>query len=81
MLMLIFYRCFWSPDSLPELYIKFGKALNDTEKQIVYSCSWPSYQLDAHIAPDYALAAKTCNLWRYYQDIQDSWDSVMDIIG
>lgn len=30
--------------------------------------------------PDYAAVRATCNLWRNYNDVQDSWDSVLDII-
>ena len=30
--------------------------------------------------PDYASIAKHCNLWRNYDDIQDSWSSVTAII-
>ena len=30
--------------------------------------------------PDYVLIAKYCNIWRNWDDIQDSWDSLTGII-
>lgn len=30
--------------------------------------------------PDYAAVRKTCNMWRNYNDIDDSWQSVSGII-
>lgn len=30
--------------------------------------------------PDYKAIAHSCNIWRNYDDIQDSWDSVKGII-
>ncbi len=45
---------------------------------MVYSCEWPLYWHDK--LPDYAAIAKTCNLWRNYDDVQDSFDSVLSII-
>jgi len=30
--------------------------------------------------PDYASIAKHCNIWRNFNDIDDSWDSVLGII-
>jgi len=53
-----------------------GQWLNRTGRPILYSCSWPAYQG----APNYASIAKHCNIWRNYNDIDDSWDSVQSII-
>ena len=60
-------------------YPAFGKILNETGRPMVYSCSWPAYQTD-HMVPDYESIAKHCNLWRNWDDIQDSWTSVLSII-
>ncbi|CAK1584743.1 unnamed protein product [Parnassius mnemosyne] len=57
-------------------YPAFGKLLNETGRPILYSCSWPAYQNN----PDYTSIAKHCNLWRNYQDIDDSWTSVKNIM-
>lgn len=47
---------------------------------MVYSCSWPAYQVFAKIEPNYTQIAKYCNLWRNYDDIDDSFDSVNGIL-
>jgi len=59
-------------------YETFGFWLNQTQRPILYSCSWPAY-----IPKDkpYKEIAKYCNIWRNYGDIQDSWGSVMSIIN
>ena len=59
-------------------YPEFGKYLNETGRPIVYSCSWPAYW--GSKLPNYSAIAKSCNLWRNYGDIQDSYDDVLDII-
>ena len=33
-----------------------------------------------YVQPDYHAIAKSCNIWRNYKDVQDSWDSVAGII-
>ena len=45
---------------------------------MVYSCSWPAYLINNH--PNYTAIAEHCNLWRNFDDIADSWDSVLSII-
>ena len=60
-------------------YPKFGVYLNQTNRPMVYSCSWPAYQVFAKIDPNYELIAKYCNLWRNYDDIDDTFDSVYTI--
>lgn len=59
-------------------YETFGWYLNRTTRPILYSCSWPAY-----VAKDkpYQEIAKFCNIWRNYNDIQDRWTSVTDIIN
>ncbi|RUS77191.1 hypothetical protein EGW08_015043 [Elysia chlorotica] len=52
--------------------------LNKTGRPILFSCSWPAYMQSSD--PDYKLIAKHCNIWRNYNDITDSWDSVKTII-
>ncbi|XP_017145505.1 alpha-N-acetylgalactosaminidase-like [Drosophila miranda] len=57
-------------------YPAFGKAMNRTGRRMVYSCSWPFYTEK----PDYRLIAKHCNLWRFAEDITDSYTSVFRIM-
>jgi len=70
--------CYSEPDSMEEGYPQFGSYLNKTGRPMVYSCSWPAYQIGQH--PDYASIAEHCNLWRNFDDISDSWQSVLTII-
>lgn len=60
-------------------YPEMGFWLNRTGRPILYSCSWPAYQ-EGRMKPDYVKIAKYCNIWRNYNDIDDSWDSVRSII-
>lgn len=65
-----------------EGYIEFGKLMNQTGRPIMYSCSWPAYfeyYRKPRMIPDYEILTKTCNLWRNYKDIDDSWESVLFI--
>ncbi|XP_017775279.1 PREDICTED: alpha-N-acetylgalactosaminidase [Nicrophorus vespilloides] len=72
--------CYSDPDTMVEGYAAFGNYLNKTKRPMVYSCSWPAYQEpDGHEA-DYDALKKTCNLWRNWDDIDDSWSSVSSII-
>lgn len=61
-------------------YQQMGYYLNMTGRPIQYSCSWPDYQRSEGTAPNYTLVADTCNLWRMYYDISDSYESILDII-
>ena len=62
------------------MYPSLGEALNETGRPILYSCSWPAYQVDEGTHPDYQSISKHCNLWRNFNDIDDSWQSVLSII-
>ncbi|PVD35132.1 hypothetical protein C0Q70_06413 [Pomacea canaliculata] len=54
--------------------------LNRTGRPILFSCSWPVYQMEHNMTTNYTSVAHTCNTWRNYEDIQDSFDSVLDIL-
>lgn len=69
------------------LYEQFGRALNDTDRRIVYYCSMPFFQARDEGGPkykpeeiDFELMAKKCNAWRFFDDINNSWASVRSII-
>uniref|UniRef100_A0A6J0T9K1 Alpha-galactosidase n=1 Tax=Pogona vitticeps TaxID=103695 RepID=A0A6J0T9K1_9SAUR len=61
-------------------YPRMSRALNATGRPIAYSCSWPAYRGGLPPKVNYTLLANICNLWRNYDDIQDSWDSVLSIV-
>lgn len=73
--------CYADTKDMDKGYPEFGTYLNATNRPIVYSCSWPDYQLAEGMTPDWESIIKTCNLWRNFDDIQDSWDSVTSIIN
>ncbi|XP_059479744.1 alpha-N-acetylgalactosaminidase-like [Neocloeon triangulifer] len=61
-------------------YPEFGFHMNQTGRPMVYSCSWPAYQTEKGIDPNYTVLAQHCNLWRNYDDIQDSYASLRHIL-
>ncbi|ALC46033.1 CG7997 [Drosophila busckii] len=68
--------CYADELNLDKAYPYFGQALNSTGRSMVYSCSWPFYQEK----PNYSLIAKHCNLWRFSQDVRDSYHSITYIM-
>ncbi|GFY46262.1 alpha-N-acetylgalactosaminidase [Trichonephila inaurata madagascariensis] len=72
--------CYAQPTDMDQLYPEITIALNQSGRPIVFSCSWPAYQVDAGMDPNYKEIAKHCNLWRNFNDIEDSWASVLSII-
>ncbi|XP_047735992.1 alpha-N-acetylgalactosaminidase [Hyalella azteca] len=72
--------CFSHPADMDRGYPLFGHYLNQTGRPMTYSCSWPVYQIYAGIEPNWTSIINSCNLWRNFDDIQDSWDSVTRII-
>lgn len=72
--------CYALPVDMDHGYPEFGRQLNLTGRQMVYSCSWPVYQIYAGLQPNFTSIIEHCNLWRNFDDIQDSWASVESII-
>ncbi|XP_061609779.1 alpha-N-acetylgalactosaminidase [Phyllopteryx taeniolatus] len=78
--MLKFDGCYSNATEQEQGYPRMSKALNATGRPIGYSCSWPAYQGGLPPKVNYGLLAKICNLWRNYGDIQDSWESMLNIV-
>lgn len=72
--------CNVNPRLMDVLYPAYTQALNRTGRRMVFSCSWPAYQVDLGMRPNYRSIARACNMWRNYDDISDSWDSVLSIL-
>lgn len=72
--------CYIDPHAMDEGYPNFGKMLNATGRPILYSCSWPAYQEPNKILPNYKSIAEHCNMWRNWDDIEDSWASLKGVI-
>ena len=47
---------------------------------IMLACSWPDYARAWGIDAQYKLAAEHCNLWRVFDDIDDKWSSLHNIL-
>ncbi|XP_030262165.1 alpha-N-acetylgalactosaminidase-like [Sparus aurata] len=75
-----FDGCYSNATEQEKGYPLMSKALNATGRPIGYSCSWPAYQGGLPPKVNYTLLGQICNLWRNYGDIQDSWDSVLNIV-
>lgn len=62
-------------------YPAMGSALQGSERDIVYSCSWPAYLGDNETKkPFKAMIDAGCNLWRNWADIQCNFQSLSSII-
>jgi len=72
--------CYSLPTDMDRGYPDFGYYLNATGRPMLYSCSWPVYQTYSGMTPNYTAIINTCNLWRNFDDIQDSWSSVASVI-
>ncbi|XP_026841072.1 alpha-N-acetylgalactosaminidase isoform X2 [Drosophila persimilis] len=72
--------CYANISDMAVGYPEFGRLLNATGRPMVYSCSWPAYQEDAGEMPDYTSLKQHCNLWRNWDDIDDSLESVAQIM-
>ncbi|XP_069550319.1 alpha-galactosidase A [Brachyistius frenatus] len=78
--LLKFDGCFMEWTLLGEGYINMSKALNKTGRSILYSCEWPLYEWPFH-QPNYTAIRETCNHWRNFADVYDSWSSVKSILA
>ncbi|EDW57218.1 alpha-N-acetylgalactosaminidase [Drosophila virilis] len=72
--------CYANISDMAAGYPEFGRLLNSTGRPMVYSCSWPAYQSEVGQMPEYESLKKHCNLWRNWDDIDDSLESLMQII-
>lgn len=72
--------CYSHPSEMDRGYPEFGYHLNRTGRPMIYSCSWPVYQIYAGMKPNFTAIIEHCNLWRNFDDIQDSWSSLESII-
>lgn len=77
--MLKFDGCYSNETQQEVGYPAMSKALNETGRPIIYSCSWPAYQGGLPPQVNYTLLGEICNVWRNYGDIQDDWDDIVDI--
>ncbi|CAD5232454.1 unnamed protein product [Bursaphelenchus xylophilus] len=72
--------CYATERELYKGFPLFGRYLKQTRRPIVYSCVWAPY-IENRTSINYDTIARTCNLWRNYEDIASSWESLHRIIG
>ncbi|OHS96885.1 hypothetical protein TRFO_01973 [Tritrichomonas foetus] len=69
--------CYSNPLDQNDAYPGMMYFLNKTGRPMVYSCSWPAYNMEM----DYSPIPEFCNLWRnYVPDIHPNWESISAII-
>uniref|UniRef100_A0A2C9JDJ3 Alpha-galactosidase n=1 Tax=Biomphalaria glabrata TaxID=6526 RepID=A0A2C9JDJ3_BIOGL len=78
--MLKFDGCNSDPKDMPYGYPVMERFLNMTGHPILFLCQWPGYLVGVGIKPNYTAIRASCNQWRNYIDVQDSWASVLKII-
>lgn len=61
---------------------QMSKSLKSTQREILLTCEWPTYMIQANRSAEvnWELAQLSCNMWRYFYDVEDSWMSVLSII-
>ena len=57
-----------------------ARPVGGTRAPVVLSCSWPDYVRLSGAPINLTAVAQWCNMWRMYDDIQDSWESVVSIV-
>eukprot|EP00923_Selenidium_pygospionis_P042946 GHVN01074059.1.p1 GENE.GHVN01074059.1~~GHVN01074059.1.p1 ORF type:complete len:327 (+),score=64.07 GHVN01074059.1:5065-6045(+) len=65
-------------------YEKWGDALRSVGRDMVFSCSWPAYQIangDPSNFPWQKMHAMGCDMWRLYGDISNDFSSVLNIVN
>ncbi|KAJ8717376.1 hypothetical protein PYW08_005775 [Mythimna loreyi] len=72
--------CFADVHGMGVGYPAFGQLLNATGRPILYACSWPMFQEVNGLHPNYSAVAESCNIWRNWVDIRNSWASVLSVM-
>ena len=71
--------CNSSPEGFECGYPRFGEALGP--EGITFSCSWPAYLGDDETKKPYgAMVAAGCDLYRNWDDLQCSWESLQRVV-
>ncbi|ESO05122.1 hypothetical protein HELRODRAFT_111560 [Helobdella robusta] len=74
-----FDGCNYHPSQYQFGYPNMNFFLNMTGRQIVLSCEYALYEKSFQ-KPNYTAQAQVCHLSRNFDDIDDSWDSLLSII-
>ncbi|KAL9986325.1 hypothetical protein ACROYT_G000462 [Oculina patagonica] len=60
--------CYANPRKMDKGYPKFARALNKTGRPIMFSCSWPAYQVYMNITDSFQ---SVVDIFNWYGDMQD----------
>jgi len=72
--------CYTNVADMKAIYTNVSESINKTGRPMVFSCSWPAYaNLQGYTVP-YDYLGTICNLWRYWYDIDDQFDSWTDTL-
>lgn len=81
-----FDGCYLDPAKAESICPRMAQAIASTQRHMVVICEWPFYMLRESyssgrgLKPNFTLAQEACNAWRYYEDIEDSWLSVLSVV-
>lgn len=80
-----FDGCNLDPAKAESVCPNMSVSLMQPRRPITLICEWPFYMLmynsnGTKLVPNFDLASENCNAWRYYNDVEDSWLSVLNII-
>ena len=75
-----FDGCNLAPEKQELICPQMAKSLAKTKRPMVLVCEFPFYLMRNHLQPNWTLAAEACNTWRFYEDVEDSWTSILNII-
>lgn len=65
-----FDGCHIDPLKAEAICPKMASALRANKRPILMICEWPFYMMYAHAQVNFTLAKDSCNVWRYYDDIE-----------
>ena len=72
--------CYNDEEGFEVGYPSFGAALQNVGRNITYSCSWPAYLGDDETTKPFSdFAAAGCDLWRNWNDVDNSFASIVTI--
>jgi alpha-N-acetylgalactosaminidase len=81
-----FDGCYLDPAKAESICPKMWHAIAAQGRPMIVTCEWPfymlreNYQHNKMLKPDFKMAQQVCHAWRYYEDVEDSWQSVLSIV-
>jgi len=74
--------CNSDPSAQPAAYQKVSEFLDLSGRDVEFSCSMPAYiAVNNKYGYDWEFDKQICHTWRFYDDVQPTYSSLMDIIN